>query len=678
MNRNPPNKPERVAELTEQLHDHNWRYYVDQHPAITDHEYDLLFQELKGLEAQHPNLTDPNSPTQRVAGTPMVDFDQIKHSPPMLSLANASDQEELNAWHQRVATLIRDPHFPMVVELKIDGLANRITYEAGLLALAGTRGNGVTGEDVTPNVRTIRNLPLSLKARPPERLVISGEVYLPWDAFERINQERATTGDYQYSNPRNAAAGTVRQLDPRIAADRDLRFWAYTVNETSEQQPTSHWECLNLLLQYGFPVNPLRRYCTTIRQVLHFYHEMLETRHDWNYEADGIVIKVDDIANQLRLGATEHEPRWATAYKFPSERGTTKLIAIETSVGRFGQITPVAVLEAISLGGVTIQNASLHNEEDIRRKDIRAGDQVTIERAGYVIPQVIGPVESAEHFRLPIFTMPSSCPACSHPAVKAEHEAVHRCLNRSCPAQALETLKHFVGKEAMDIEGLGEQWCQALIDQNLVDNPADIYQLTKHQLLGLNRMGDRLATRILNNIETSRSRPLNNILYGLSIFRLGHEVSRLLSERYPSLDAISELSFSELTSIDGIGPTIAESVVLGFRNDHTKRTIAGLKAGGVTLIKESSTMATTNSQPWVGKNIVVTGTLASMKRAEAESRIRSLGGNPTSSVSRATSFLVCGEKPGSKLTKANALSIPVFDETEFLAMLRQPDFPLAA
>ena len=535
----------RADEITGKINYHNHRYYVLDDPTISDGEYDALMQELRRLEAENPDLISPESPTQRVGEAPAEAFAQVRHSQPMLSLGNAFNQEELEAWHRRTKGLLDDADFPMVCELKIDGLAINLTYENGVLIQGATRGDGSTGEDVTQNIRTIRSLPMTLLGDPPPRLEVRGEVYLPIEDFRRLNEERAQRGETIYANPRNTAAGSLRQLDSRITATRNLDIWVYSLGNTEDGtgeqlRPESHWDALNWLDTMGFRINPNNRLCHTLDEVAEYYHHWLECRHDLPYDIDGVVVKVAHFENQESLGVVGREPRWAIAYKFPAEQVTTKLLDIGINVGRTGSLNPYAVLEPVVVSGVTVKQASLHNEEDIHRKDVRIGDWVTIERAGDVIPHVVGPVASRREGNEQVFSMPEVCPECGTAVVKPAGEAMHRCPNTLCPAQFVELLKHFVSKGAMDIDGLGEQWCQVLIDQRLVTDLADLYGLQKERLLELDRMGEKLADNIMENIEASKRRPLQRVIFALGIPHVGSEVAELLVQRYSSVDEIRD------------------------------------------------------------------------------------------------------------------------------------------
>ena len=662
----------RTRQLHVQLRFHSERYYNQDAPLIGDGQYDTLMQELRRLEAEYPACRSADSPTQRIAGDPSDGFTQVDHPIPMISLANAFDRESLEAWHRRVTDLLDGQKFRMVAELKIDGLAVRLTYRNGRFVQGATRGNGQTGEDVTSNLHTVRSIPLTLAGHPPADLEVRGEVYLPLDSFKRMNEERERLGEPLYANPRNTGAGTIRQLDPKVTASRNMQMWVYSLNDTGDaSMPSSHWDALQNLASYGFRINPLNRIFNTVDEVCAFYDEMLERRHEWNYEADGVVVKVDSIAQQNSLGVAGREPRWAIAYKFPAERSTTRLLDIIINVGRTGSLNPQAILEPVVVSGATVQHASLHNEEDIHRKDIRIGDTVVIERAGDVIPHIIAPVDLPGRELLPVFQMPTHCPVCDTEVVKDEGDAMHRCPNSACPAQFFESLKHFVSRGAMDIDGLGEQWCRILIDQGLVADVSHLYRLTKDDLIVLDRMGDRLATRILTNIEASKQRPLARILFALGIFHVGAEVADLLASRYASIKDIAAAGIEELTEIDGVGPKITESIVNYFATTRNQETIAGLKAAGVKLWQELAPIDT-SALPWKGLTFVITGTLSAMTRREAEGRVKALGAATSSSVSRKTNVVVAGAAPGTKLATAERLGVSVVDEEGLLALLDNP------
>ena len=662
----------RMAELRRELNHHNHRYYVLDDPTVPDAEYDRLMVELRRLEELHPELVTADSPTQRVGAAPAEGFSQVQHRLPMLSLANAFNQEELEAWYRRVKGLLDDADFDLVCELKIDGLAVSLIYENGVLVQGATRGDGITGEDVTSNLRTIRSIPLSLDGFVPPRLEVRGEVYLPVKEFERLNEERAQRGEPLYANPRNTGAGSVRQLDPKITASRNMQMWVYSLGNPDEIDGIqSHWDALDFLGNSGFRVNPENKVCRTLEEASDYYYGWLEKRHELPYEVDGVVVKVSPFAYQDALGVVGREPRWAIAFKFPAEQAVTRLLDIGINVGRTGSLNPYAMLEPVIVSGATVKQASLHNEEDINRKDIRIGDWITVERAGDVIPQVVGPIVERRTGEEQPFQMPSRCPVCDTPVVKSESEAMHRCPNtRRCPAQFFELLKHFVSKGAMDIDGLGEQWCNILIEQGLVKDVAGLYYLDTGELQKLDRMGEKLATKIMSNIEASKKRPLHRILFALGILHVGGEIAELLTQRYATIKELSNATQEELTQIPGIGPKIAESVVDYFAVDHNREVLEKLEHAGVELTHEVPIL-TESDLPLLGKTFVVTGTLSAFPRREAEARIKAMGGAVTSSVTRKTTYLVAGESAGSKLDTANRLGTEVLDEDAFLAMLDQ-------
>ena len=667
---------ERIAKLRQELNSHGHSYYVLDDPVISDAEYDRLMQELLRLEEEHPELVTPDSPTQRVGAAPAEGFDEVQHRQPMLSLSNAFDRDGMEAWHRRVSNLLERSDFAMTCELKIDGLAVSLIYENGSLVQGATRGNGYTGEDVTQNLRTVRSIPLTLSGDPPPYLEVRGEVYMPIDSFRQLNEERAERGEPLFANPRNSGAGSIRQLDSRITASRNLQMWVYSLGETGETpHPGYHLESLEWLRELGFRINPHNQPCRNLDQVEDYYRKWLEERHDLPYQTDGVVVKVDRFAFQDSLGFVGREPRWAIAYKFPAEQAVTRLVNIGINVGRTGSLNPYAELEPVVVSGATVKQASLHNEEDIRRKDIRLGDWVTIERAGEVIPQVVGPVVGRRTGAEREFRMPDKCPVCGSDVVKPEDEAMHRCPNTACPAQFFELLKHFVSKGAMDIDGLGEQWCRILIDQHLVEDVADLYTLPKDRLLELERMGDRLATKIMSNIEASKVRPLPRILFALGILHVGSEVAELLTQRYASVAELAEAGQDELTDIAGIGPKIAESIHAYFQVPGNLEVIEKLRRTGVTLHQDRPTGAPADL-PWKGLTFVITGTLESMPRREAEGKVKALGGNATSSVTRKTNYVVAGESPGSKVDTANRLGTTILDEERFKELLEKPEMAL--
>ena len=663
---------QRVAELRRELNYHNCRYYALDDPTVSDAKYDRLMRELRRLEEEYPELVSPDSPTQRVGAAPAEGFTQVQHRLPVLSLANAFSREELQSWYHRVKDLLDDADFALVCELKIDGLAVSLIYESGMLVRGATRGDGSVGEDVTPNLRTIRSIPLSLLGEPPPSLEVRGEVYMPIESFRRMNQERIERGEPPFANPRNSGAGSVRQLDHRVTASRNLQVWVYGLSDTGDYpRPDDHWQALEWLKTLGFRVNPNSKLCHTLEEAYDYYQTWLERRHDLPYQVDGVVIKVAPLAYQESLGVVGREPRWAVAFKFPAEQAETRLLDVGINVGRTGSLNPYAVLEPVVVSGATVKQASLHNEEDIQRKDIRIGDWVTIERAGDVIPQVVGPIVTQRSGQERMFQMPARCPVCGTPVVEPAGQAMHRCPNSTCPAQFFELLKHFVSKGAMDIDGLGEQWCRVLIDHGLTKDVADLYYLQQEQLLELERMGEKLATKITDNIEASKHRPLPRVLFGLGILHVGAEVAELLAQRYASLDGLTKADQEQLTEIPGIGPKIAESVATYFRVPSNLEVVEKLRRAGVKLHHEVQRVSAAD-QPLHGLAFVITGTLSLVTRQEGEARIKALGGSVTSSVTLKTSYLVVGESPGSKLDAARRLGTTVLDEAAFLDLLERP------
>jgi DNA ligase (NAD+) len=664
---------QRAAELREQINHHNYRYYVLDDTEISDGEYDRLMVELRRLEEDHPSLVTPESPTQRVGASPADGFDQVQHRLPMLSLGNAFNEDDLQAWYRRVKGLLDDADFDLVCELKIDGLAVSLTYQDGVLVQGATRGDGTAGEGVTQNLRTIRTIPMSLLGEPPPYLEVRGEVYLPLEDFRRLNEERAERGEPLYANPRNTGAGSVRQLDPKVTASRNMHIWVYSLGDIGETvRPNGHWDSLQWLNGLGFRINPENQICNNLQEAVDYYHSWMEKRHDLPYEIDGVVIKVNPFAYQDSLGVVGREPRWAIAFKFPAEQAVTRLLDIGINVGRTGSLNPYAILGPVVVSGVTVRQASLHNEEDINRKDIRIGDWVTVERAGDVIPQVVGPVLDRRTGQEQVFKMPANCPVCGTQVVKPESEAMHRCPNTSCPVQFFELLKHFVSKGAMDIDGLGGQWCNILIENSLVKDVADLYRLDKEELLKLDRMGDKLATKIMTNVEVSKQRPLHRVLFALGIIHVGSEIAELLTQRYASLNEMAEATSEELTEIPGIGPKIAESVADYFAVPHNQQVLKDLGKGGVVLHHDiQDIQEAADDLPFSGKSFVVTGTLSGFTRREAEDRIKILGGNVASAVTRKTDYLVAGASPGSKVAAAGRLGTEILDEAAFLELMGQ-------
>jgi DNA ligase (NAD+) len=659
---------QRVDELRNEIRRHEELYYVQANPEISDAEFDALMNELKALETAHPELLTPDSPTQRVGGRPSEGFAQVEHLQPMLSLDNAYDEDDLRAFDERVRKgldLAASPAY--VAELKIDGLSMALTYQDGRLVRGATRGDGIRGEDVTQNVRTVRAIPLSLKGGPRGRIEVRGEVYLPKKNFERINKEQEDAGEPLYANPRNTAAGTMRNLDPALVAKRGLSSWMY---QLVPAQFESHAQMLQDLRAWGLPVEPHWKKCNGIDELIAFCEEWREKRHSLSFETDGVVIKLDDPALRERLGYTSKFPRWATAFKFPAERKQAMLRSIEINIGRTGAATPFAMLEPTVVAGSTISMATLHNPDDILRKDIRPGEMVIIEKAGDVIPRVVGPVNTDPARPTPRWVMPTTCPICGSELQKPEDEAVWRCENSSCPSKLNRGLEHFASRGAMNIEGMGESLIWQLCKQGLITSYADIYFLDAPTLEGLERMGKKSAAKVLAEIEKSKSNDVWRLLYGLGIRHVGERGAQVLADHFGSIDAIERASLEELQSVREIGPVLAASVRSFFDEPRNRELIAAFRRAGVKTVGEPR-RAPIGPQPLAGKTYVITGELSAMSREEAQARLEALGAKVTGSVSKKTTALIVGTDPGaSKSEKAQALGIKTLNEQEFQALLK--------
>jgi len=666
---------QRIDALRAEIRRHEELYYVQAQPEISDAEFDALMQQLRELEAQHPELVTPDSPTQRVGGRPAEGFATVRHAVPMLSLDNAYDEADLRAFDERVRKGLGGAATAQYVcELKIDGLSLALTYEDGRLVRGATRGNGEQGEDVTANVRTIRVIPLTLAGGPRGRIEVRGEAYLPKDAFDRINQEQAAAGEPLYANARNTAAGTMRNLDPSLVARRRLSSWTYQVvaagSDPGENGAgfATHAAMLEQLRAWGCPVERHWRIADGVAEVLAFCEEWREKRHQLPFETDGVVIKLNDLALRGRLGTTSKFPRWATAFKYPAQQVTTLLRKIEVNIGRTGAATPFAVLEPVFVAGSTVSLATLHNPDDLARKDIREGDTVIVEKAGDVIPRVVGPVLSKRPADSQPWRMPAGCPVCGSALVKPEDEAVWRCDNSSCPSKLQRGLEHFASRGAMNIEGLGESLIAQLIQRELVRTYADVYQLTAPVLEALERMGKKSAAKLLAEIEKSKGNEVWRLLYGLGIRHVGERGAQVLADHFGSIEAIESAPREELERVREIGPVLAEAVRTWFDEPHNRELVERLRASGVTTAGERK-VAPAGPQPLAGKTFVVTGTLASMSREDAQAKIEALGGKVTGSVSKKTSYLVVGAEAGSKLDKARALGVAELDEAAFLGLI---------
>jgi DNA ligase (NAD+) len=665
----------RIAALREEIRRHEHLYYALNRPEISDQEYDALERELRDLEAQHPDLVTPDSPTQRVGEKPSEGFPTVVHRTPMLSLDNTYSADELREFQERLFRVVGRREIAYVAELKIDGLSMALHYEKGRLVRAVTRGDGVRGDDVTPNARAIRAIPLLLRGDSvPAELEVRGEVYLPWSRFEAMNREREEADEEPFANPRNAAAGTMKSLDARVVARRGLDAFLYQIVHVKGAAAGSQWEALELLRSWGLRTNPASRRCVGLDEVMGFVDDWRDQRGTLEYEIDGVVVKVDDFALQQELGYTSKFPRWAIAYKYPAAQAATVVEAIEVQVGRTGKFTPVAHLLPVALAGATVSRATLHNEEEIARKDVRVGDTVLIERGGEVIPKVVSVVEEKRPAGAVPWAPPERCPVCSTTAVKPEGEVDRRCPNASCPAQIEERLKHFARREAMDIEGLGDVVVHELLERGLVRDFADLYSLRFEDLAPIfapkGRTGESLAAKnLLSAIESSRSRDLRRLLFGLGIRFVGERAAMLLARRFRSLEALAAASVQEIDDIYEIGPAVAESVHAWFADPANRRLVERLRAAGLRVAEGGEAGAA--SQALQGMQFVLTGTLESMTREEAKAAIESRGGRVTSSVSKKTSVVVAGRDAGSKLDTAKGLGVRTIDESAFRAILAE-------
>jgi len=665
----PKDLRKKLESLREKIRHHEYLYYVLDHPEISDAEFDRLMQQLKDLEAEHPGLITGDSPTQRVGGKPREGFVKVPHSSPMLSLDNTYSEEELRAWERRVHELSGRKEIDYVCELKLDGMSLALIYEDGKLVRGITRGDGSVGEDVTLNVRTVRSVPLSIakerlkRAGIPEDFEVRGELLMPTAAFKKVNEARESKGLATFANPRNFTAGTVRQLDANITAERRMDFFPYILLENGRTYFDRHWKTLDALLAAGFKVNPNRRLLHAMEEVWVFIQEWEGKRESLPYEIDGIVIKVDRTALQDELGFTGKAPRWAIAYKYAARAGITKLEDIRVQVGRTGKLTPVAMLAPVLIGGTTVRNATLHNMDEIERLGVKIGDWVQVERGGDVIPKVTKVIDDEQHPRprdLKEFEMPDKCPVCGTRVVRTEGEVDYRCVNANCPAKLRETILHFASRGVMNIDGMGDALVTQLTERGLVNNVADIYKLTKDVLLSLERMGDKSAQNILDEIEHSKQLPLERVIYGLGIRMVGERTAQFLAEHFGSMEELESASVEELQAVNEVGPRIAESIVEFFGIAANRKLVERLREAGLTLTGHKKQRGT----KLAGKTFVLTGTLAHFTRDEAKKMIEDAGGKVTGSVSKKTDYLVAGTDAGSKLDKAKELGVKVVDENE--------------
>ena len=660
----------RVQELVEQIRYHDYKYYAENSPVISDYEYDMLMKELKELEKKYPEFVLPDSPTQRVSGKPLEEFPQVEHKVAMLSLSNSYSEEELRDWDARVHRLLGEEKVEYVVEHKIDGLGIALIFEAGALVRGATRGDGRVGEDVTQNIRTIKSIPIKLNQEGGlHDIEVRGEVYMPINGLRKLNEEREKAEEPLFANPRNAAAGSLRQLDPTVTASRPLNAFFYTLSwaASKEQMPPSQEKCLEAMRKAGLRTNPNNRKFDSIDKVLEHISTWGSKREQLEYEIDGMVVKVDSIDQQRRLGFTSKDPRWAIAYKYPPQQMTTRLKDIAVYVGRTGALTPVAVLEPVQVSGVTVTSATLHNEDEVKRKGLKIGDFVLVERAGEVIPQVVKPIVERRTGKEREFRMPTTCPVCGSKAVREEDEAVRRCVNASCPAQVKERLVHWCSREAMDCEGVGPALVSQLVDRGMVRDVGDLYSLKKHELTHLEGIAEKSSQNIVDSIESSSSRDFDRLLYALGIRHVGKTTATVLARAMGSMDRMQSAKIEELAKIEGIGDVVARSIRDFMDNAKNRQLIEKLRKAGLKM-EMSAEVA---GGPLQDKVFLFTGELESMPRSEAQALVRSLGGNISETVNKAVDYVVAGKEPGSKFEKARALGKNIIDEKKFLEMVKK-------
>jgi DNA ligase (NAD+) len=671
------NDAQRIEVLRRELNEHNQRYYVDAAPTISDREFDDLLKELEALEAAHPELRAPDSPTQRVGGAPIAGFQTVAHAAPMLSIENTYDEDEVRAWHQRVVKNLEldESEITYGVDPKIDGVAVSLRYEAGALISAVSRGDGQQGDDITQNVRTIRSIPLKLHAdAPPEVLEVRGEIVISNSEFARINEQRDSEGENLYANPRNLTAGTLKQLDSKLVAKREMLFFAHGIGQVIGVEFESYTSFLDTIRGWGLPTNPQMSVCQSIDEVWQVVQQFDLQRHNLEYGVDGVVAKVNNRTQQEVLGIRSKSPRWCIAYKYAAEQATTKLIEINWQVGKTGKLTPRATMDPVFLAGTTVQHASLHNPDEIARKDIRIGDTVVIEKAGEIIPQVVRVVEEERSVGAVPVTAPTMCPSCKQEVFREEEEVDLRCINPECPAQLRERLIHFAGRDQMDIDGLGEKLIVQLCDEGLLNSFGDIFSLHKRrdEILNLDRIGEKKVDNLFDAIEQSKQRGLTRVLAGIGIRHIGAGGSRILTGQYGSIDALDKATVDELSEVDDVGPITAESVFHFLHSDAGKHVIAELTDAGVDMTAELAadvSAAVESDSPFAGKTIVITGTLEKFGRKELAERLQQLGAKVSGSISAKTDLLIAGEKAGSKLKKANDLAVEVWDEQRLLEHL---------
>jgi len=662
----------KIEEISGKIRYHNYRYYVLDDPIISDLEYDKLMRELIGLEKKYPQYIMPSSPTQRVGVEPIAGFVPIKHITPLLSLANAFSTEELRAFDQRIKKLIPQQKLEYVVELKIDGLAVALVYENNTFVRGATRGDGVTGEEITSNLRTVKTIPLKLFGENiPLRIEVYGEVYMKKSDFKKLNEVRIKKRESLFANPRNAAAGSVRQLDPRITTQRHLDTFIYRATFPEGNNFNTHMEVLNYLKKIGFKVNPYIELCHDIEEVISYCQKWIEKKEELDYEIDGMVVKVNSLRMREELGLTTRSPRWAIAYKFPAQQVTTKILDIIVQVGRTGALTPVAVLDPVRISGSVVQRATLHNEDEIKRKDVRIGDIVLVQKAGEIIPEVVKAIKEKRTGKETEFVMPTQCPVCGAKVFRPEGEVVSRCNSLTCPAQTKERINHFASRDAMDIEGLGPAIIYQLVEEKLIRNISDLYFLKKEDLISLERMAEKSADNLLDAIKKSKKKSLANLIYGLGIRYVGVHTAEVITRYYPTLDKFKKDSLEKLVEINEIGPKIAESIILFFKEKENLAIIERLRSAGLNFGQEEEKIKEEKRvQILAGKQFVLTGTLKDFTRTQAKEIISKSGGRVTGSVSKKTDYVVAGEEPGSKYQKAQELNVTIINEEEFKKITR--------
>jgi DNA ligase (NAD+) len=655
-----------IEKLRKEIKYHEKKYYVDTDPQISDYAFDLIVKELDKLEKQYPELITPESPTQRVGEQPLEGFPSVEHRTPMLSLDNCYSEKEIKEFEERIKKIIPAEKIEYVAELKIDGLGISVIYRDGKFSQAVTRGDGFRGDDVTLNVKTIRSLPLLIDNT--REIEVRGEAYLPFQSFKKINHERTGKGEPLFANPRNAAAGSLRLLDPEEVASRNLDVFLYSIFIEGKEE-SSQWKNLQTLKELGFKVNPKSRHCSTLKEVISFWNEWQEKREDLDYDADGIVVKINSTDLQKNLGSTAKFPRWSISYKFPARQATTQIVNIQIQVGRTGALTPVAILKSVKLSGTTINRSTLHNEDEIKRKDIRIGDTVLIERSGDVIPKVVSVMKERRTGEEKKFTFPLICPVCRSSTFKPEGEAISRCVNPSCRAILRGSLLHFVSRRAMNIEGLGDSLVGQLLEKKLVKSIPDIYSLDYEKLAGLERMGPKSSQNLLEEIERSKQRDVARLIYALGIRYVGERTAQALASHFKNLESLTSASLEELIQIEDVGPKVAESIVFFFSQPENTGLMNILKKSGLNFSYKEEKREV--KRPLGGQLFVLTGKLSSLSREQATEMIEALGGTVTSSVSRKTTYVVTGDSPGSKLDKAKRLGVPTLEEKEFLKLVEK-------